>query len=282
MRGILLLVVAEFLFAGMDTVAKHLSQDMPVAMVVWGRYAFHLGFMLLLFPGRRLLPLLHVRRKGLVLLRGVQLLAATFSFFTAIRYIPLADAVAIGFFSPLFVVALSIPLLGEKIGIRRWSAVLVGFLGVLIIVRPGFAEVHWAYGLMIVLAFIFATFVINTRVLTRSEGVMPLLFYTALLGTVGSSLLLPFVWQTPTWQQWAFMALMGAIGGGSHLILIKAYQVASASLLAPFQYAQIIFATGFGWLVFGDFPSLWVWSGAGVVVLSGLYVLHRERAVKSG
>lgn len=277
--GIGLLVFAELLFATMDTAAKHLSVEMPVGMVVWGRYAFHLAFMLPFFVRRHPTEVLRIHRVGLVLLRGVQLLLGTTCFFTAIRYIPLADAVAIGFVAPLFVVALSVPLLGERVGPRRWAAVLVGLGGTLVIIRPGFADVHWAYGLVILLAFIFATFVINTRILTRTEQTIPMLFYTALVGTVGASAALPFVWQTPTLEQWGLMALMGGLGGTSHLLLIQAYRVATASLLAPFQYAQILFATFYGWLVFNHLPDQWMIAGTGILVASGLYVLHREAQI---
>ena len=240
----------------------------------------------MLFPGRRLLPLLRVRRLGLTLLRGVLLLTATLCFFTAITHIPLADAVAIGFAAPLFVVALSIPILGEKVGARRWTAVVVGFIGVMIIVRPGFADVHWAYFLMIFLAFVFAIFVIVTRLLTRTEATLAMLFYTALMGTLGASLLLPFFWLTPSWPQVAWMAAMGALGGVSHMLMIQAYRHADTSSLAPFQYAQIIFAGILGYLVFNDLPDMWVLAGGAIVVASGTYVFHREaqiaRAGKEG
>ncbi|MEC8053280.1 MAG: DMT family transporter [Pseudomonadota bacterium] len=279
LRGIGLLLLAEMLFAVMDTIAKYLGADLPVPMVVWGRYAFHLGFMLMLFPGRRLLPLLRVRRLGLTLLRGVLLLTATLGFFTAITHIPLADAVAIGFAAPLFVVALSIPILSEKVGARRWTAVVVGFIGVMIIVRPGFADVHWAYFLMVFLAFVFAIFVIVTRLLTRTEATLAMLFYTALMGTLGASLLLPFFWLTPSWPQVAWMAAMGALGGVSHMLMIQAYRHADTSSLAPFQYAQIIFAGILGYLVFNDLPDMWVLAGGAIVVASGTYVFHREAQI---
>lgn len=278
--GIGLLVFAELLFASMDTAGKHLTQELPIGMVVWGRYAFHLAFMLPFLLRRHPSELFRVNRLGLVLLRGAQLLAGTVCFLTAVSYIPLADAVAIGFVAPLFVVALSVPLLGEKVGPRRWTAVLVGLGGSFVIIRPGFAEAHWSYWLVILLALIFATFVINTRILTRTERPIPMLFYTALVGTTGASLALPFVWQTPTLEQWALMALMGALGGASHLLLIHAYRVATASLLAPFQYAQIVFAGIAGWLAFGDLPDAWMLVGTGILVASGLYVLRREAAVK--
>jgi len=278
--GIGLLVLAELVFATLDTVAKYLSQEMPVGMVVWGRYAFNFAFLLPFLVRRHPSEVLRVHRLGLMLFRGVQLLAATTCFFTAIHYIPLADAVAIGFVAPLFVVALSVPLLGERVGPRRWAAVVIGLAGTLVIVRPGFAQVHWAYGLMILLAFIFATFVINTRILTRTERPISMLFYTTLVGAGGASLTLPFVWQTPTLEQWGLMAVMGALGGTSHLMLIHAYRVATASLLAPFQYAQIIFAGFYGWLIFGDLPDQWMIAGTTILVGSGLYVLHRETQLK--
>ena len=275
--GIGLLVLAEFFFASMDSIGKLLgTQEVPVPVVVWGRYAFHLGFMTMFFIGPRFKTLFQINRWGLVLLRGCQLLAATTVFFTAIRYIPLAEAVAIGFAAPLFTVALSVPLLKEQVGIRRWSAVIIGFIGVMVIVRPGFGEFHFAHGLMILLAFIFATFTINTRVLTRTEGTMPMLFFTALLGTAGASCVVPFFWQTPTLEQWFWLAAMGAIGGFSHMLLIQAYRVASTSLLAPFQYAQIIFAGFYGWLIFQEIPDNYVIVGAGIVVASGLYIIKRE------
>jgi len=278
-RGIGLLIVAELLFATMDTIAKHLGQEMPVPMVAWGRYAFHLGFMLMLFPGRRLIPLLRVNQVKLTLFRGALLLTATLSFFTAISHIPLADAVAIGFVAPLFVVALSIPILGERVGPRRWAAVVIGLLGVIVIVRPGFTDVHWAYGLMIFMAFVFAVFVIVTRMLTRTEETMSILFYAALMGTIGTTLILPFFWQVPTWEQVAWMAAMGAIGGVSQLLMINAYKVATASTLAPFQYIQIIFAAFWGYMIFADIPDIWVIVGGSIVVASGLYVIHRETAL---
>lgn len=280
--GIGLLVLAELLFASMDTIAKHLSQEMPVGMVIWGRYAFHFAFMLPFFLRRHPGEVMRVHRLGLVLVRGTLLLAGTACFFTAIRYIPLADAVAIGFLAPLFVVALSVPLLGEQVGPRRWTAVLVGLVGTFVIIRPGFAEVHWAYGLVVLLAVIFAVFSIITRILTRTERPIPMLFYTALVGAGGASLILPFAWQTPTAEQWGLMAMMGALGGVSHLLLIHAYRVATASLLAPFQYAQIVFATFYGWLVFRDLPDAWMLAGTGILMASGLYVLRREARIGRG
>ena len=243
MLGIVLAILAGFLFVSSDTVVKLARQDLPVAMVVWGRFTAHFLLMLFLFPGRKINKLFKVNNFKLVIFRGILLLLCTCLFFTAIGYIGLAEANSIMFISPFFVVALSIPLLKEKVGIRRWSAVIIGFIGIVIILRPGFQEIHWAYFLIIGVAFFFALFTILTRTLSFTETAISMWFYTALVGMVGSSTIVWYYWQTPTLSQSLMLLFIGAIGGGSHYIVIKAYQRASASMLAPFQYFQIIWAT---------------------------------------
>lgn len=275
--GIGLLVSAEVVFAGLDAAAKFLGNEMPIPMVVWGRYLFNLLLLLAIFRGPKLREALAIKRPWMTALRGLLLLSMTYVFFTAIHYIPLADAVAIGFVAPLFVVALSIPVLGEKVGPRRWAAVGVGFIGVLVMLRPGFAEVHWAYGLMLLLALMFAVFVLMTRILTRSEGSIPMLFHGTIVGTVGATLIVPAFWMTPTPVQWVILAAMGAMGALAHLLLINAYRAGEASILAPFQYSQIVFAAIAGLLIFGEFPDIWVWSGTAILVASGIYIWYRER-----
>ena len=189
----------------------------------------------------------------------------------------LSVANSIMFISPFFVVALSIPLLKEKVGIRRWSAVIIGFIGIVIILRPGFQEIHWAYFLIIGVAFFFALFTILTRTLSFTETAISMWFYTALVGMVGSSTIVWYYWQTPTLSQSLMLLFIGAIGGGSHYIVIKAYQRASASMLAPFQYFQIIWATIYGLLVFDVAPDGWTCLGTAIIIASGLYVWSREQ-----
>ena len=213
----------------------------------------------------------------LVIIRGILLLLCTCLFFTAIGYIGLAEANSIMFISPFFVVALSIPLLKEKVGIRRWSAVAIGFIGILIILRPGFQDIQWAYLLIIGVAFFFALFTILTRTLSFTETAISMWFYTALVGMVGSSSVVWHYWQTPTLHQTLMLLFIGAIGGGSHFIVIKAYQRASASILAPFQYFQIIWATVYGLLIFDTAPDGWTWLGTAIIIASGLYVWAREQ-----
>ena len=277
LTGIGLAVLAGFLFVSSDTVVKLVREDLPVAMVVWGRFVMHLLLMLILFPGKKIIPLFKVTNLKLIIGRGLLLLTCTCLFFTAIGYIGLAEANSIMFVSPFFVVALSIPLLGEKVGIRRWSAVLVGFIGILIVLRPGFQEIHWAYLLIIGCAFFFALFTIITRTLSFTETATSMWFYTALVGTIVSSSVVWLYWETPTPMQWLLLLIIGAIGGGSHFIVIKAYNRAAASLLAPFQYVQILWATIYGFLVFNNFPDRWTLLGTTIIIGSGLYVWMRER-----
>jgi len=277
MLGIVLAILAGFLFVSSDTVVKLARQDLHVAMVVWGRFTAHFLLMLFLFPGRKINKLFKVNNFKLVIFRGILLLLCTCLFFTAIGYIGLAEANSIMFISPFFVVALSIPLLKEKVGIRRWSAVIIGFIGIVIILRPGFQEIHWAYFLIIGVAFFFALFTILTRTLSFTETAISMWFYTALVGMVGSSTIVWYYWQTPTLSQSLMLLFIGAIGGGSHYIVIKAYQRASASMLAPFQYFQIIWATIYGLLVFDVAPDGWTWLGTAIIIASGLYVWSREQ-----
>ena len=257
LSGIGLAILAGFLFVSSDTIVKLAREELPVAMVVWGRFVMHLLIMFILFPGKKIIPLLKVNNPKMI--------------------IGLAEANAIMFVSPFFVVALSIPLLGEKVGLRRWSAVLVGFLGIIIVLRPGFQEIHWAYLLIVGCAFFFALFTIITRTLSFTETATSMWFYTALVGTIGSSSVVWLYWETPSPIQWLMLLVIGAIGGGSHYIVIKAYNRAAASLLAPFQYIQILWATVYGLLVFNNFPDSWTLLGTAIIITSGLYVWIRER-----
>ena len=274
--GIVLMLVSGFMFVTMDMLAKYAADDLPVPIIVWGRYAFHLIIMVALFPGARMKRLWRTERPIALSLRGGLLAACTLFFFLAISTVPLADANAITFASPFFVVALSIPILREKVGGRRWAAVVIGFIGVLIILRPGFQEVHWAYLMLIAVALMFALYSIMTRQLSRNEDPVAMLFYTGLVGALCSSLVAPFYWQTPNVQQWLLLLGIGVIGGVSHLIVIHAFKAANASMLAPFQYPMIIWATLYGYYVFDDVPDAWTIAGAIIIIASGFYVWLRE------
>jgi drug/metabolite transporter (DMT)-like permease len=281
LKGIALFCTAALMFTAMDTTAKYLAQTYPVWQVVWARYAFNLLFALVLIAPTGLPSgWLCTRRPVLQILRGLLLIASTAIFFNAIHRLPLAEAASIGFTSPLIVTALSVPLLGEKVGIRRWSAVLVGFLGVLVIVRPGVAELRWELFLPLGSAFVFALYAIITRVLTRTDSAQSTLLWSAIVGTAIASVSLFDEWRAPDAWSWTLMVGLGVLGGLSHYIIIHAYSFAPASTLAPFTYIQLISMTTAGYLVFGDFPDGWTIGGAAVIAGSGIYVFYREAVLR--
>ncbi|MGE0744716.1 MAG: DMT family transporter [Rhodospirillales bacterium] len=275
-RGILFMVGAMLASALMDTIAKWLARDYEVAQVVWARYFFHTLTVMALFGGFRLRAIMATRRPGLQAIRSLLMLIATMAFFTALKYLPLAESVAIGYASPFFVTALSVVFLGEKVGIRRWTAIVVGFTGVLVIIRPGFADVHWAAFLPLVMASCFALYQILTRITSRVDDTRTNLFYASAAATVVLTFAMPFVWTPPDLAGWGLMVLVGVCGGMCHFLIIKGYEIAPASILSPFVYASIVWTTALGFFVFGDFPDGWAWLGTAIVIASGLYIFRRE------
>lgn len=279
-RGIAVMLVAVSLFAVQDTVAKQLTGAYPAVEIAWTRYFFSLVFVLLALPwlGRKA-PLVS-RRPGLQLLRGVFLYTSTLFFVLAVSHMPLATATAIGFIAPLLLTALSIPLLGETVGPRRWAAIAVGFLGMLIIIRPGFGAFDWALLLPVAMACFNAVYQAVTRLVRGADPPFTALLYPTAVGCVLGFLPVPFVWVTPSPGDALLMALMGLCGALSHFCLIRAFAMAPATTLAPFAYSQLVWVALFGYSVFGDIPDLATLLGAAVIAASGLYVFHRERRVK--
>jgi drug/metabolite transporter (DMT)-like permease len=276
--GIGLTVLAVFMFTMMDTIGKTLTATYPVQQVVWARYFFSLLVLLLLIPPLGVGRLVRTRHLGLQIGRGALVALATLCLFTAIRVVPLADAYAITFTAPLLVTLFSIPLLGERVGWRRWSAILIGFTGVLIVIRPGIGAMHWALLMPLVTAVCFALYQILTRKVAGMAGetAFALLFYLSLVGAVVLSAIMPFFWRPVAPQHWGWMAAMGFLGALGHLLLIRALTLTPASLVAPFTYSQIILAIALGYLVFGDLPDAWMLIGCAVIIGSGLYVFYRE------
>jgi drug/metabolite transporter (DMT)-like permease len=262
------------LFVSADATAKLLTRTYPVVEITWGRFLFHLLLLvpLVLLRGG---AVVRSRRLGLQLTRSMFQVGSTAFFFAAIAILPLATATTISFAQPLLLTVLSIPLLGEKVGVRRWAAVLVGFVGVVIIIRPT-GIVQWAALLPLATAAFSAVYQIVTRIVARIDPVETSLFYTGVGGFVLTSLALPFAWQAPDATGWLLMALMGALSAAGHYCIIHAYQRVPASILAPFTFTQLLWATGFGYVLFGDLPDLWTLVGALVIVGSGLYVFYRE------
>ena len=276
--GIVMMLVATLLFTVMDSIAKSLTSTYPVQQVIWARYFFQFALMLLLIPRLGIAGLLWTRRPGIHIARGLLLTISTGCMIVAISMIPLADAYTITFTSPFLVTILSIPLLKERVGWRRWTAVLVGFAGVLIVFRPISEPVHWAMLLPLITAFCFALYQILTRKVSYNsrETAFMMLFYLAWVGTAVMTAIVPAYWQAVAPADWAWMVGMGALGATGHLILIRALTITPASLLSPFVYSQIVWALGIGYVWFDDTPNAWMLIGCTVIVASGLYVFYRE------
>ena len=274
--GIVLLVGAMTLVPVMDGIAKHLSADFHVFQVVWARYFFHLIILLPIILWRYGVAGFLPQRPVAQVLRGGLLLGSTVFFFAAIAVMPLTDALALVFVSPLVVTALSPWLLGERVGIRRWSAVLVGFVGVLIIIRPGAGVFQVGSLLALAAGCIFACYLIATRKLAGSAPPLVTLAYTALIGALVMSLAMLWYWQPPTPADWLAMIAMGGIAAMGHFLLIRAFELAPASTLAPFTYWEIVSMTAIGYVWFGDFPQSLTWLGIAIVIASGIYISFRE------
>lgn len=275
-RGILWVLLAVALFVGMDALAKHLGQIYPVPQVVWARYAFHAALLALVL-GRRLPSIARTRRRGLQLVRSLMLLTTTAFFFAGIRLIPLVDASAIMFLTPILVTALSVPLLGERVGPRRWAGVALGFAGAMIVIRPGTGMMQLAALLPLAAALFNAVYHLSTRVLSRTDEPLTTLFYTAVVGATVTTAALPWFWVTPAPADWLLMAALGLLGGTSHFALIKAFQAAAPAVIAPFNYTSILWATLFGFVLFDELPDRWTVAGAALIIGSGLYIYYRER-----
>ena len=282
LRGIVLMLAAGFVFVIMDATGKHLTSSLSVSEITWGRCLFHMLALPLFLGGQSLRRTLQTARPGLQLVRSALLLGSTFFFFWGVKYLPLADATAVGFVTPLIVTALSVPLLCERVGIRRWTAVVIGFASVLLIMRPGFGMVHWAVSLPLLCAACFALYQIATRILSRYDSAATTYFYSPIVGLVATSLVLLLVegeWHTPDLTGWLALVFLGAAGGFSHYLLIRAFAAAPASLLSPFAYVQLVWSIAIGYAWFGDFPGPSTLAGAALISASGLYVLYRERRI---
>ena len=276
-RAILLLVVAMASLTAMDTIAKVLTAAIPVMQVAWARFFFLFVALAPIFLSRPIRSLMRTANLRLQLARGFLQLPANICFLTALYYLPLADAIAVAFSAPLFIVAFSAIFLGERVDWRNWAAVGVGMVGVLVIIRPGFGEAHWALVLPLVTAVVFAMFQIMTRILGRTDSSLTTIFYSNLVGLIGTGAVLPFVWQTPTADVWLMMAALGLLAAIGHYLMIEAFSTAPASVLAPFTYVELVWAAVIGYLLFGDVPGPFVIAGSAIVVAAGIFTVLQDR-----
>ena len=277
-RALPLFLLAGLCLSSLDATAKYLVRDHPLFLVVWARYA---GQMLVVTPfawQRCGIAFWRTRHPLLQFLRSTFLLLATLCFFAGLRYVPLAEGSAITFLAPIFVILLSGPLLGERPTGTRWVASLTGFIGILVLVRPGSAVFHPATLLLVVAAFFNALYYLMTRKLA-GESAYTTLVYSALVGTVALSVALPWQLQggAPTLREAAPFVLLGLFAGLGHWFVIRAYLLAPASLLTPFAYLQMVWGTLYGFALFGQLPDRWSALGMVIVVGGGLWLALQER-----
>jgi len=285
LKAVVLMCTAVTLFSCLDCTAKYLVSraHLPTSEVVWLRFAGQMLLMVTILGPDAVPGLLQTRKLGLQMIRSVLMAATTICNFIAVRYLRLDQTVSIAFLAPLVVAALAGPLLGEWVGWRRMIAIIVGFLGILVVVRPGFADVHWAFGVSLLSMLVYALFMLITRKLAPFDPPLVTLWYALLVGTVVG---LP--WAVADWvwpagpMDWMRLLSLGAFGGLGHYLLILAYRLAPAPSVAPFMYFQLLSMVSLGYLVFGDVPDHWTLLGSLIIVGAGIYLVHRERDVMRG
>jgi len=272
-------LLAWTLLPFMDTIAKYLSAEISFFQITWARYFFTVFFTLpfMFFFFRK--NLTRSSEPKLQIFRGLTLFFANILFFYSISIISMAKALTLAFVAPLITTALSPFFLGEKVGVRRWSAVIVGFIGSLIVVRPGFIEFNLASFAALGTGFFYGVYLIITRKLHTSDSPLLTLLLTGVVGLIVASLFVPIVWIPPTINQWFLLALMGIFACFGHLFLILSLKYADASKLAPFSYFEIFTNVILGYHFFGDFPHYWTFVGLSIIICSGVYISIRERTV---
>ena len=265
-----------FLFAAVDTHAKFLTETLHPLQIVWFR---QLGLLLgiLVVLAFRGVTILRTQHLGLQITRGAMAVGSASIFIFAVSFVPLVDAIAVTFVAPFMVTLIGAVVLREPVGIRRWTAVALGFVGVLIVTRPGLGVVHPAVLLILVAALLFAIRQILSRVVAEKDHIVTTVAYTALVGSAIMTIPLPFVWEWPSTKlEVGLLVSMALLAAIAETLVIKALDVADAVVVAPVHYSIIIWATIYGFLVFGQLPDLWTWVGASIIVGMGLFTLHRE------
>ena len=275
-RAIALSVSATVLFGTSDTIAKYLSGGLPIVEFIWIRYVLFF-VMALTVTGGRPIEALRPRNPRMQVVRGACVVASSVLFVYGVKQMTMAQATTISFLSPLLVTILSIPLLGETVGIRRWAAVGAGMIGMLVVVRPGVGGFQPAALFGVASSFFWALALIITRKIANSDAPQTTVIWSAGIGSIVLSILLPFEVAWPTARQFALCLVLAVFASGGQWLVILAHRLAPASLLAPFFYAQLLWVTVLGFLVFGNLPDEWTVTGAAIIISSGIYTAHRER-----
>jgi len=280
MRGPILNLSAWLILPIMDAIAKYLSYSLPILQITWFRFFFSAvitGIFIYLFSRKSFVRSKNIKSQ---VLRGILLLTSSLLFFYAISVISLAKALTLAFICPLIVTALSPYFLKERVGRRRWTAVIVGFIGVLLVIRPGIVEFNWASLASLGTGLCYAIYLIVTRSLKDTDNGLLTLLFTSIVGTVVLSVYLPFVWVNPSLNQLLLAVNMGFIAALAHGLIIISYNYSDASKLAPLGYFEIIPNIIIGYIWFSDFPDKYTVLGLLVIILSGVYVFRREQIIK--
>lgn len=276
--GIGLMCAALLCFSFLDATAKWLNRGADPLLIVWWRYASSVVLVSLVINPWTRPGVLRTRRPWIQGIRSILLFLSTAMNFIALQYLQLVETLSILFATPLLVALLAAPLLGERIGPRRLIAIGVGFVGILVITRPGLGTMHPVALLSVAGAFAYALYAVTTRLVAGSDSTQTTLVYSGLAGVVLLTPALPLFWSTPASPtMWILFVALGAFGALGHWFLILAHARAPAAILSPFIYTQIIWMLVLGYLLFGDWPDAWTLVGAGIVIASGLYLLYRER-----
>ena len=280
--GIALMVSAMLIFPYLDVCAKFLGQwGLPVIEIVWARLFFGMIVTAPILVAQEGFASLKPRDARINALRGFMLVISTMMFFGALKFLGVAETLSIYFVQPLFITALAPWVLKEKVGLNRWAAVAAGFIGVLIIIRPGFMQLNPGVFLALGSGFGSAITLLLTRKLAGNSSAIANTFYTSLFGSIFAGIILIPFWQTPSFHEFLVMLVMSVIGTTANFLTVLAMQFAEASLLAPFGYTEMINAVLGGWIFFGDFPDHWTFVGVAVLVSCALYISYRERNMTS-
>ena len=276
MKAIILSASAWMILPVMDAFAKFLSSSLDVLQITWGRFFFTAVFTFLLMIIFYRKSLIWTNKPLLQIIRGLFLVFSTYLFFYSISVISLPKALTLAFVAPLFVTALSPFFLKEKVGIRRWTAVFIGFIGTLIVIRPGFLEYNLATFAALGTGFCYGFYLIITRKLSTSDNPLLTLLFTGVVGVIILTFFMPSVWINPTPNQWYLMAIIGLIASVAHFFIILSLKYADASKLAPLGYTEIITNVIISYYFFNELPDNWTYLGLFIIVLSGIYVSRRE------
>jgi len=277
MRAIILNLIAHTVIPLNYAIAKYLSTEIPIFQIIWARHCFtvFLSFPIFFFFFKS--NFVWTEKPKLQLIRGLLLLGTNICFYYAVSHISLSKALALTFISPLVVTVFSSIFLSEKVRIKRWSAIVVGFTGAIVVIRPGYIPLDMGSLAALSAGIMYAFYLITTRKLSISDNSMLTLLITGLIGSFVMSFTIPFVWVSPTLDQWLLLSLIGVVTLVGHFLLILSFKYAEASKLAPISYFEVVTNTVYGYFLFNHFPDNWTLVGLVIIISSGLFVFYRER-----